>query len=95
MYSAIGFIVNYLKYGFKTENGQFIEGVSVRFVLPDEEQTNDDQVGASIQKMSLPIDAWESLNAQNLQTFSKVKFTFSGVGRSARLVKVEKVNDNG
>ena len=90
MYTAVGFIINYLKYGFKTDNGQFIEGVSVRFVLPDEEQINDDQVGATIQKMSLPIDAWESL-----QTFSKVKLTFSGVGRQSHLVKVEKVTDNG
>ena len=95
MYTAVGFIINYLKYGFKTENGQFIEGVSVRFVLPDEEQINDDQVGATIQKMSLPIDAWESLKAQDLQTFSKVKLTFSGVGRQSHLVKVEKVTDNG
>lgn len=44
--------------------------------------------------MSMPIDAWESLQDQGLQTFSKVKLTFEGFGRSMRLVKLEKVDSN-
>lgn len=89
------YFLNALKYNFKSDEGRQITGVSVRFVVPDEEEVNDNQIGASIQKMSMPIDSWESLQSQGLQTFSKVKLTFSGFGRHSRLVNVEKVSDNG
>ena len=45
--------------------------------------------------MSMPIDQWDSLISQGIQTFSKVNLTLAGFGRSSRLVKVEKVQDNG
>lgn len=89
------YLINLFKYNFKSDDGRQITGISVRFIVPDEEQINDNQIGSSIQKMSMPIDAWESLQNQGLQTFSKVKLTFSGFGRHSKLVNVEKVSDNG
>ena len=88
------YLINLFKYSFKSDDGRQIAGVSVRFIVPDEEEANTNQIGASIQKMSMPIDAWESLQDQGLQTFSKVKLTFEGFGRSMRLVKLEKVDSN-
>lgn len=89
------YLINLFKYNFKSDDGRQITGISVRFIVLDEEQINDNQIGSSIQKMSMPIDAWESLQNQGLQTFSKVKLTFSGFGRHSKLVNVEKVSDNG
>ena len=89
------YFLNALKYNFKSDEGRQITGVSVRFVVPDEEEVNGNQIGSSVQKISMPIEKWESLQNQGLQTFSKVKLTFSGFGRHSRLVNVEKVSDNG
>ena len=89
------YFLNALKYNFKSDDGRQITGVSVRFIAPDEEQVNSNQLGSSVQKMSMPIEEWESLQSQGFQTFSKVKLTFNGFGRRSRLVKVEKVQDNG
>lgn len=89
------YFLNALKYNFKSDEGRQITGVSVRFVVPDEEEVNGNQIGSSVQKISMPIEKWESLQNQGLQTFSKVKLTFSGFGRHSRLVNVEKVQDNG
>lgn len=88
------YLINLFRYNFKSDDGRQITGISVRFIVP-EEGGSDNQIGASIQKMSMPIDTWESLQDQGLQTFSKVKLTFSGFGRHSRLVNVEKVSDNG
>ncbi len=93
---VVAYLLNALKYDFKSDDGRQISGVSVRFIVPDdEEETNTNQIGSSIQKMSMPLEKWESLQAQGLHTFSKVKLTFSGFGRHSRLVKVEKVTENG
>lgn len=89
------YFLSALKYNFKSDDGRQIAGVSVRFIVPDEEEANTNQIGSSVQKMTMPIDSWESLQDQGLQTFSKVKLTFSGFGRHSRLVNVEKVQDNG
>lgn len=83
-----------LKYSFKDENGKLIEGVSVRFIS-DDDATSSNFIGSKVQKMSMPIDQWDSLISQDIKTFSKVKLTLAGFGRSSRLVKVEKVQDNG
>ena len=87
------YLINLFKYNFKSDDDRQITGISVRFIVP-EEGGSDNQIGASIQKMSMPIDAWESLQDQGLQTFSKAKLTFEGFGRSMRLVKLEKVDSN-
>ena len=89
------YFLSAIKYNFKSDAGRQIVGVSVRFIVPDEEETNTNQIASSVQKMIMPIDEWETLQAQGLQTFSKVKLTFSGFGRRSRLIKVEKVSDNG
>ena len=83
-----------LKYSFKNENGKLIEGVSVRFIS-DDDATSSNFIGSKVQKMSMPIDQWDSLISQDIKTFSKVMLTLAGFGRSSRLVKVEKVQDNG
>ena len=41
----------------------------------------------------MPADKWENLKSLDLQTFSKVKLTFEGFGRSMRLVNLEKIGD--
>lgn len=84
-----------LKYRFKNDEGKLIEGVSVRFIADDSSTNSDNFIGSQVQKMSMPIDQWNSLVSQNIQTFSKVELTLAGFGRSSHLVKVEKVQDNG
>ena len=84
-----------LKYSFKNDDGKLIEGVSVRFITDEDSTNNDSFIGSRVQKMSMPIDQWDSLVSQGIQTFSKVELTLAGFGRSSRLVKVEKVIDNG
>lgn len=84
-----------LKYRFKNDDGKMIEGVSVRFIADDDSSNDENFIGSRVQKMSMPIDQWDSLISQGIQTFSKVNLTLAGFGRSSRLVKVEKVSDNG
>lgn len=84
-----------LKYSFRNDDGKLIEGVSVRFISDDGSANSDNFIGSRVQKMSMPIDQWDSLVSQGVQTFSKVELTLAGFGRTSRLVKVEKVSDNG
>lgn len=84
-----------LKYRFKNDDGKMIEGVSVRFIADDDSSNDENFIGSRVQKMSMPIDQWDPLISQGIQTFSKVNLTLAGFGRSSRLVKVEKVSDNG
>lgn len=84
-----------LKYSFRNDDGKLIEGVSVRFISDDGSANSDNFIGSRVQKMSMPIDQWDSLVSQGIQTFSKVELTLAGFGRTSRLVKVEKVSDNG
>ncbi|OYS67815.1 hypothetical protein, partial [Limosilactobacillus reuteri] len=77
------------------DDGKLIEGVSVRFIADEDSTNNDSFIGSRVQKMSMPIDQWDSLVSQGIQTFSKVELTLAGFGRSSRLVKVEKVIENG
>ena len=84
-----------LKFSFKNDEGRLIEGVSVRFITDDDSFNDEHFIGSRVQKMSMPIDQWDSLISQGIQTFSKVNLTLAGFGRSSRLVKVEKVQDNG
>ena len=53
------------------------------------------KTGSHVQKMTMPVEQWDSLISQGITTFSKIELTLAGFGRSSRLVKVEKVDDNG
>ncbi|MFR0612724.1 hypothetical protein [uncultured Lactobacillus sp.] len=86
-------LLNLLFFDFLNDKGNRIKGVSVRFIDPND-RGRDNQIGASIQKMTMSADQWDNLKAQNLQTFSKVKLTFEGFGRSMRLIKLEKIDDH-
>ncbi|MFR0608804.1 hypothetical protein ACLUV9_10575 [Limosilactobacillus balticus] len=85
-------LLNLFFFDFLNEKGNRIKGVSVRFIDPND-QGRDNQIGASIQKMSMSADQWDNLKALDLHTFSKVKLTFEGFGRSMRLVGLEKIGD--
>ena len=89
----VAILINLFFFDFLNEKGDRVKGVSVRFIDPND-HGRDNQIGASIQKMTMSADQWKELKAQNLQTFSKVKLTFEGFGRSMRLVKLEKVDSN-
>lgn len=84
-----------LKYQFRNDEGKLIEGVSVRFITDDDSINDENFIGSRVQKMSMPIEQWDSLISQGIQTFSKVNLTLAGFGRNSRLIKVEKVQDNG
>ena len=64
-----------LKYRFKNDDGKMIEGVSVRFIADDDSSNDENFIGSRVQKMSMPIDQWDSLISQGIQTFSKVNLT--------------------
>lgn len=85
-------LLNLFLFDFLNEKGNRIKGVSVRFIDPND-QGRENQIGASVQKMTMSADEWDNLKSQNLQTFSKVKLTFTGFGRSMRLIKLEKIGD--
>lgn len=86
-------LLNLLFFDFLNDKGDRIKGISVRFIDPND-QGRKNQIGASVQKMTMPAEEWDNLKSQNLQTFSKVKLTFTGFGRSMRLIKLEKVDDH-
>lgn len=85
-------LLNLFFFDFLNDKGNRIKGISVRFIDPND-RGRDNQIGASIQKMTMPADKWEKLKSLDLQTFSKVKLTFEGFGRSMRLVNLEKIGD--
>ena len=85
-------LLNLFFFDFVNDKGNRIKGISVRFIDPND-RGRDNQIGASIQKMTMPADKWENLKSLDLQTFSKVKLTFEGFGRSMRLVNLEKIGD--
>lgn len=87
-------LLNLFFFDFLNDKGNRIKGISVRFIDPND-QGRENQIGASVQKMTMSADEWDNLKSQNLQTFSKVKLTFTGFGRSMRLIKLEKIDDNG
>ena len=89
---VVAILVNLFFFDFLNEKGDRVKGVSVRFIDPND-RGRDNQIGASIQKMTMPADKWEKLKSLDLQTFSKVKLTFEGFGRSMRLVNLEKIGD--
>lgn len=86
-------LLNLFFFDFLNDKGNRIKGISVRFIDPND-QGRENQIGASVQKMTMSADEWDNLKSQNLQTFSKVKLTFTGFGRSMRLIKLEKIDDN-
>ena len=53
-----------LKYRFKNDDGKMIEGVSVRFIADDDSSNDENFIGSRVQKMSMPIDQWDSLISQ-------------------------------
>ena len=90
-----GLFLGATKFGFKTEAGQYLKGVSVRFIVDEDSNNDDNFIGSHVQKMTMPVEQWDSLISQGITTFSKIELTLAGFGRSSRLVKVEKVDDNG
>lgn len=88
-----GLFLGATKFGFKTDAGQFLKGISVRFIV-DEDSSNDENfIGSHVQKMTLPVEQWDSLVSQGITTFSKIELTLAGFGRSSWLVKIEKVDE--
>ena len=88
-----GLFVGAMKFGFKTDAGKYIEGVSVRFIVNEDSTDDDNFIGARVQKMTMPVYQWDSLISQGITTFSKIELTLAGFGRSSRLIKVKKVDE--
>lgn len=94
MMTAIVYFIYGFRYGFKNDNGQLIQGISIHFISGTSNTNSENQIGNSVEKMSLPIEEWDDLKALNLKTFDQIKLTIQGFGRSARLVKVEKAEND-
>lgn len=94
MVSPDVFFTSAIKFDFVADNGKRITGVSVRFISGSEVMNSDTQIGSPLEKMSMPIDQWDDLKALNLKTFDRIKLVINGFGRNARLVRVERAEDN-